>query len=144
MEEMWLRFIRNLLGRFDGPMHFRIIVQPTMAAIFGIYGGIKDGRAGKPAYLWGMLLSSKSRKELMREAWKRVGRIFIFAVVLDVAYQLYEQHSLYPGETLVVAFVLAVVPYFIVRGPANRIGTLFRKDSPVIHPAAAHKKTGVG
>lgn len=143
MEEMWLRFVRNLLGRFDGPLHFRLIVQPMMAAIFGIYGGIKDGRAGRPAYLWSMFLSSHHRKELLREAWKRVGRVFIFAVVLDVGYQLYEQGTLYPGETLVVAFVLAIVPYFIVRGPANRIGRLFRKDSPVIRPAA-HKKTGVG
>lgn len=143
MEEMWLRFVRNLLGRFDGPLHFRIIVQPTMAAIFGIYGGIKDGRAGKPAYLWSMLLNSTHRKELMREAWKRVGRVFIFAIVLDVVYQLYEQRSLYPGETLVVAFVLAIVPYFIVRGPANWIGRLLRKDSPAIRPAA-QKKSGVG
>lgn len=141
MEEMWLRFIRNLLGRFDGPMHFRLVVQPLMAAGFAVYRGIKDARAGKPAYLWATILHPQGRKEILPDAWKHVGRVFIFAVVLDVGYQLYEQHSLYPGEALVVALVLAIVPYLIVRGPANLIARLFRKGTPGIQPAA-HKKMG--
>lgn len=143
MEELWLRFVKNLLGRFDGPLHFRLVVQPLTAAIFGIYSGIKDARAGRPAYLWVVVLKPERRKELLREAWKHVGRIFVFAVMLDVGYQLYVHRALYPGETLAVAFVLALVPYFIVRGPANRIARLLRKDTPVIHPGA-HKKTVSG
>jgi len=143
MEELWQRFVRNLLGRFDGPLHFRIVVQPLMAAAFGIYSGIKDARAGKPAYLWGMILNPEHRKGLLREAWKHVGRVFVLAVILDVGYQLYVHHAFYPGETLTVAFVLAIIPYFIVRGPANRITRLFRKKTPVTSPAA-RKKTGAG
>lgn len=143
MEEMWLRFVRNLLGRLDGPMHFRIVVQPLMASIFGVYSGIKDARAGRPAYLWVVVLNPERRHELIGEAWKHVGRIFIFAVVLDMGYQIYVHRAFYPGETLLVAFVLALVPYFIVRGPANRIARLFRKNAPIVHPAA-HKKTGAG
>jgi hypothetical protein len=143
MEEMWLRFVRNLLGRFDGPLHFRFVVQPLMAAIFGIYSGIKDAKAGRPAYLWVVILHTDHRKELLREAWKHVGRIFVFAITIDLGYQIYVHRAFYPGEALVVAFVLAIVPYFIVRGPANRIARLFRKHTPVLHPAA-HKKTGAG
>lgn len=143
MEEMWLRFVRNLLGRFDGPLHFRIVVQPLMAVIFGIYSGIKDARAGRPAYLWVVILHTNHRKELLREAWKHVGRIFVFAITIDLGYQIYVHRAFYPGEALVVAFVLAIIPYFIVRGPANRIARLFRKHTPVVHPAA-HKKTGAG
>ncbi len=29
--------------------------------------------------------------------------------------------GVYPGETLIVAVLLAIVPYFLVRGPINRL-----------------------
>jgi hypothetical protein len=38
---------------------------------------------------------------------------------LDVIYQLKVNHSIYPGETLMVAIALA--PYLVVRGPINRL-----------------------
>jgi hypothetical protein len=50
-----------------------------------------------------------------------VGKIFILAVILDVVYQLKVTHWVYPGETLTVAILLAVVPYILLRGPINRI-----------------------
>jgi hypothetical protein len=37
-----------------------------------------------------------------------------------VVYQLIEFHWVYPGETLIVAIVLAIIPYFLLRGPINR------------------------
>lgn len=48
----WERVITQLFARLDGPMHFRFIMQPLMAAILATIDGIKDGKAGKPAYLW--------------------------------------------------------------------------------------------
>ena len=53
--------------------------------------------------------------------WKRFGKIFILAVVLDVIYQIKVNHRWYPGETLAVALLLAVLPYVVVRGPVNRL-----------------------
>jgi len=32
---------------------------------------------------------------------------------------------LYPVEAIDVAFLLAVVPYFVIRGPVNRLGSLW-------------------
>ena len=43
------------------------------------------------------------------------------AIVIDVVYQFIVFRWFYPGEALVVAFVLAIVPYLLVRGPVNRI-----------------------
>ncbi len=57
----------------------------------------------------------------MMLGWMRIGKIFILAVVLDVIYQIKVYHWWYPGETLAVAILLAIVPYIIVRGPINRI-----------------------
>ena len=54
MEESWQRLIGDLLGRLDGPLHLRFILQPLMAAIFAIVDGIKDGKADKPVYFWAL------------------------------------------------------------------------------------------
>jgi hypothetical protein len=50
-----------------------------------------------------MLFHREHRKEMMQVGWKRVGKIFIFAVILDVAYQIKVNHWIYTGETLIVA-----------------------------------------
>jgi hypothetical protein len=115
------RFFESFLPRLDGPLHFRFIFQPLMATIFAVIDGIKDAKTGRPAYLWTMVKNPDQRRELMMLGWKRFGKIFILAVVLDVIYQIKVYHWWYPGQTLAVAILLAVVPYLIVRGPVNRI-----------------------
>ncbi len=122
----WQRFIENLFARLDGPLHFRLMVQPLVASTFAVIDGVKDAKMGKPAYFWAMLSSPEHRKELIKIGWKRVGKIFVFAVILDVVYQLKVSHWIYPGETLIVAFVLAIMPYVLLRGPINRLLQLRR------------------
>jgi hypothetical protein len=119
--EVWHRVIESLFARLDGPLHFRLIVQPTMAAIFAIIDGVKDAKLGRPAYFWALVANPEQRKELLKIGWKRVGKIFFLAVILDIIYQLKVTHWVYPGETLIVAVLLAIVPYFLVRGPVNRL-----------------------
>jgi len=123
----WQRIVENLIGRLDGPLHFRFIVQPLMATIFAVIDGVKDAKTGKPAYLWAMLSTPGNRNELIKDGWKHVGKIFILAVILDVFYQLKFQGTLYPGEILIVAFCLAIVPYLLLRGPVNRLIRLWEK-----------------
>ena len=50
-----------------------------------------------------------------------IGRLFILAVVLDCLYQLLEFRWVYPIQALIIGFVLAIVPYILIRGPANRL-----------------------
>jgi len=40
---------------------------------------------------------------------------------MDVIYQYLVFRWFYPGEAVIVAFVLAFVPYLLIRGPVNRI-----------------------
>jgi hypothetical protein len=129
MEEIWHRYIESLFARLDGPLHFRLIVQPTMAAIFAVIDGIKDAKLGRPAYFWEVVSNPEHRKELIKVGWKRIGKIFILAVILDVIYQLKVTHWVYPGETLTVAILLAIVPYFLLRGPINRLVRLRRNKT---------------
>jgi hypothetical protein len=117
----WERIIHNLFARLDGPLHFRFIVQPSMAIIFAAIDGYQDAKTAKPAYFWALLSTPEHRKELVRDGWKHVGKIFIIAIILDVVYQLKVHRTIYPGETLIVAFVLAIMPYLVLRGPINRL-----------------------
>ena len=47
--------------------------------------------------------------------------MFVVAVVLDAVYQLIVQRGMFLLELLVVAIVLAIVPYVLVRGPVSRL-----------------------
>lgn len=121
MEDIWMRFVENMIDRVSGPMKFRLILQPVMASIFAIIAGLKDARLGKPPYGWAVFTDSIQRAELLKDGWKSVGKVFILALVLDVAYQVIVQRFVYPGEAVFVALLLAIVPYLILRGLVNRI-----------------------
>ena len=111
-----------LIGeRWTGPMSFRLIMQPIMAAIFAVRGGIKDAHEGRPQYLWAIITDKAERYNLLHEGWKSVGRIFILAVVMDLIYQWIQYRWFFPIETIFIAIILAIVPYLVLRGPVNRI-----------------------
>ena len=119
------RFVENVLLRLDGPFHFRFTVQPLMAAFIAVIDGLRDAREGKAPFLWAAFADRNHRRELLADGWRRVGRIFILAIILDIAYKWRVDHGIFPGETLFVAFALALVPYALVRGPVNRIASFW-------------------
>jgi len=121
MEEMAIRFWENLVGRVGGPMTFRLILQPIMAAIFAVRSGLKDAKEGKPAYFWALFTDSVHRGDMLRDGWKAVGKVFIFAIIIDLVYQWMVFRWFYPGEAFWVAVGLAFIPYLAIRGPVNRI-----------------------
>jgi len=125
MDNMFTRFFEDLFARLDGPLHFRLILQPLMAIILATRGGLKDNREGKPPFFWSLFTDPGHRRELLLDAWKSISKVFIIAVLLDVVYQIIVVRWFYPFETVLVAILLALVPYILVRGPVNRI----RRDS---------------
>jgi hypothetical protein len=134
MEEMIVRGWNNIVSRFGGPMTFRVILQPAMAALLALLAGLKDAREHRPPYLWTVLTDSSQRGDLLRHGWKAIARVFILAIVMDTIYQLYVLRWLYPLELLLVAILLAVVPYLVLRGPVNRVASWWyrRRKAPVI------------
>lgn len=121
MEEIWTRFIGDLGDRFTGPMKFRILLQPTMAIIFATISGLKDAKAGRAPYFWSLFTDPLHRSEMVKDGWKSVGKVFVLALVLDAVYQVMVLKFFYPGEALVVALALAILPYLLVRGLVTRI-----------------------
>jgi hypothetical protein len=119
--ELITRGWEQLLGRDDGPMAFRLVVQPLVSTILAIRSGLRDAREGQPPFLWAAVFHREQRGALLRHGWKDVGRVFIVTVILDVIYQLYCFRWVYPLQVVIVAIVLAFVPYLVMRGVTNRI-----------------------
>ena len=70
--------------------------------------------------------SPSDREAILKDGWKSVGRVFILAVVLDVVYQLYVLHFVYVPQALIVAIILAIAPYLVLRGLVNRLSRMPR------------------
>ena len=121
MDELLARISEAVTGRIEGPMAFRLVLQPAVAMFLAIRAGLHDARTGQPYYAWEIFTDPVHRHELLREGWKAVAKVFVLAVLIDLAYQLMVVHTLHPLVALFVAFLLACVPYLLVRGPVNRL-----------------------
>ena len=121
MDDVWMRFIDNMWDRVSGPMKFRFILQPVMACVFAVIDGMKDAKAGKPPYFYALFTDPVHRSDMIADGWKSIGKVFILALILDLGFQIFFQGAVFPGETLIVGFALALLPYLILRGPINRV-----------------------
>jgi hypothetical protein len=121
MDEMLGRFAADLIGRLHGPLTFRLVVQPLTACVIATRDGLHDARDGKPAYLWSLISDPSHRRERIREGWTSIAKLFGVGLFIDGVYQVIVLHWFYPGEAVVVACTLAVVPYLLIRGPVNRL-----------------------
>lgn len=126
MDELLARFWESLTGRLHGPLTIRLILQPVMAAIFAVRAGLADARQGRHAYFWALFANAAERRELLKSGWKDVAKVFTFAVIMDLIYQIIVFRRIYPVEALCVAAILAFLPYLLLRGPVNRIARHFR------------------
>ena len=113
-------FVPDFIQRLDGPLHFRFFVQPLMAILLAIRDGTRDAREGRSAYLWTVLSDSTQRRYLIEDGWKGISKVFILACLLDVIYEWIVWRTLTPLQMVLVAALLSVIPYALLRGPINR------------------------
>ena len=111
IERIW----RSLFERSSGPLSFRFILQPSMAAIAAIHDGIRTARTGLVVYFWGGAPNPNNRVLLLREGLIATARIILLGLVMDLIYQLIVFKTFYPVEAVIIAALLAFVPYLIVR-----------------------------
>lgn len=134
MDDTLARVFNDVVGRLDGPLHFRFLLQPVMAILFATRDGLRDAREGRPAYFWSLFTDPDHRRDLLRNGWKSISKVFILAIVLDVIYQAIVIRWFYPVEALLVALLLALVPYLLIRGPVNRLKRALHKSGPASQP----------
>jgi hypothetical protein len=121
MDELLTRFSSDLLGRITGPFSFRLILQPTMAAIYALRDGVRDAKSDRPPYFWAVLMHPGEGRQLLAEGWRAVLHIIFLGVIMDTAYQVMVFGRIHPLEMIVVVLALAFIPYVLLRGPFNRI-----------------------
>jgi hypothetical protein len=121
IQEIVSRIWNDIGERPDGPLALRFYIQPAVAAILAVRDGLKDARSGQTPYFWAILFRPEQRTERLREGLKAVGKVMILAVVLDIIYQWKVLGTVYPGEALLVALLLAYLPYLLIRGPVARL-----------------------
>ena len=123
MDQFFARAWEQLVGRLDGPMFFRFVLQPMVATVLAVRAGLADARAHRPPSLWTVATDRGARGGLIRDGFNDVGRVFIVAVLLDIIYQLMVFQWVFPVQSLLVAAALAIVPYLLVRGPVTRLAS---------------------
>jgi drug/metabolite transporter (DMT)-like permease len=132
LQRLW----SNIAERPDKPMAFRFILQPLMAATAAILHGLRDARAGRPPYFWTMVRNPQERMGLLREGVNATARILLLGLFMDVIYQGLVLKTFYPNEAVVVALLLAFIPYVIIRGLVVRIAAKWRQA------ASTHRRKG--
>jgi len=128
--EVHQRIWQNLVDRPGGPMTFRFILQPVMAAIAAIHDGVKDAHMGRSPYFWTVLTNPAERGGRLREGLISTARIILLGLGMDAIYQFTVLKTFYPGEAVIIAILLAFVPYLLLRGPVARIARWWRGDAP--------------
>src|SRR5436190_22861710 len=98
MEDTLVRMFHDVIGRLDGPLHFRFFLQPAMAIFFAVRDGLRDARSGQPAYFWSLFTDAAHRGERLRNGWKSISKIFFIALILDAIYQAIVVRWFYPFE----------------------------------------------
>ncbi|BAU65345.1 hypothetical protein STA3757_27270 [Stanieria sp. NIES-3757] len=111
----------ELVTRIDGPLHFRLFLQPIMATLFAFRDGRRDAKEGRDPYGWTILTNPEHRRFLLQDGWKGISKVFILALVLDFIYQFIALRSLNLMTAVIVACFLSIIPYALLRGPFNRL-----------------------
>lgn len=108
-------------------MSLRFVIQPLLASIIAIRGGLKDAKAARPAYLWKAVTCAEHRAYLLYGGLKDLLVPISVGVTLDVVYQVIVHKWVYPLETVFTVTLLVLVPYLLLRGPVNRLACQFRR-----------------
>ena len=119
------QFFEELPQRFTGPGRLRFILQPSIAILIGLRGGLADARAGRPAYLYGLLLGGENRGDLVRSGWVAIRDLVAMGIVLDAVAQLLIYRQVHPGAALVIGPFLIGLPYAAARALTNRVAVAF-------------------
>ena len=120
-EEVRHRVWQQLIERPTGPMAFRFILQPIMAAIAALRDGINDAKSRRSPYFWALLTNPFESGHSLYEGLISTARVILLGLCMDAVYQWIVLKTFYPAEAVIVAIALAFFPYLLLRGPIARI-----------------------
>ncbi len=121
-------FLTDIPRRLAGPGRFRFILQPALAILIGIRGGIADRRAGRPNYLRALVGTGEQRRKAMVHGFGVIVNLLLMGILLDAVFQRVILGAAYPGAALVVGPVLIATPYLLARSVAHGVAPRVRPD----------------
>ena len=125
--EAFERLSWQLLGRPSGPVSFRFVPQPSVAAI---KDGITDERTGRSPNFSTIMRRPQERMGRLRGGLAATAEILLIGITIGMIYKLLVFDRFHPSEALIVTLLLAFVPYLLIRGPAARIARCWRGCPP--------------
>jgi len=115
------QFLEELPQRFSGAGRFRFILQPVVAILLGMRGGLADAKAGNPPYLFGLVFAAGRRRELLRSGAAAISTLLAMGIILDLVFQLVLYRAVHPGAALVIGPILICTPYALSRALTTRL-----------------------
>jgi hypothetical protein len=109
--------------RWDAPMHFRMLVQPTVATFLGMRDGRTDARLGLPPFLLGLIEVPGTRGSRLRTAFHSIWKLLTMAMLMDAIVQVTYLNSLSVLGVIITGSVLGAIPYALARGLSNRVAS---------------------
>jgi hypothetical protein len=113
-------FLEDIPRRLTGPGRLRFILQPLIAIMLGVSGGLADAREGRPPFLYGLFFHKELRGYLVRSGLRTVINLLLMGILMDALFQWIILGVSHAGAALVVGPVLVLVPYAIARALSNR------------------------
>jgi hypothetical protein len=123
LERAW----SGLVAGTTGPLKFRFVLQPLVATVLALRAGLRDAREGRSPFLWALLTERGHRKERFARGLTDVGTVFLVAVLADMIDQRLVGPRVFPAQSLLVATILALVPYTLLCGPLSRLARWRRR-----------------
>lgn len=116
-------FLEDIPRRLTGPGRFRFVLQPVIAIILGIRGGLADALEGRPPFLYGVLFHRQLRGKLLRSGFRTVINLLLMGILMDAVFQWIILGVSHAGAALVVGPTLTLVPYAVARALSNRVAS---------------------
>ena len=86
-----------MIERPTGPMAFRFILQPIMAAIAALRDGVNDAKSRRSPYFWTLLTNPFER---LYEGLLSTARVILLGLCMDAIYQWIVLKTFYPAEAV--------------------------------------------
>jgi hypothetical protein len=127
MEDFFLQsYFKDIIGRAEGVMNFRLIMHPLVAIYFAVRGGLRDSKANKPPFFWALAFHPEHHQNLVQSSCKDLWRFLITVFLLDTVYQITVFHFFYPIQALITVITMGLVPYLLFRALITRIANTLK------------------
>jgi hypothetical protein len=112
---------------WEGPGHFRFLLQPTLAIALAIWDGVHDAKQGAPPFLAWLIAHRGSRAERLRILIKHLALPLCLAVGMSLVFQIDIEGGFRPLPASGFAVLLIFLPYILVRAGTNRLARTLSK-----------------